>query len=259
MLGSVAKSILRRKKVPYSAEEIMLNREELERRIDQFLQQEVGQILTAVPYANHLADESQELDEDYYLRHRVETIKRIRMTSKTDALALAHMVEEDYDAARLWGRYTVQELNHDLLFLKDLRQHGYTDQLVDETEPFESTVAMLDYLANKIKETGSLAAVSYSIFVEWNSQRCSAKVVERAEEKYSRHHVVGSKTHVGIDDDQDHYKMMLDISYRLLLKKADESILFNLLKSISALFASYFRELYEKTVLQRELKSPVAN
>ena len=237
----------------------MLNREEFERCVDQFLAQEVGQILTTVPYAGHLADESQELDEDYYLRHRVETIKRIRMTSKTDALALAHMVEEDYDAARLWSRYTAQELNHDLLFLRDLQWHGYTDRSVDEIEPLESTVTMLDYLTNEIRKVGSLPAVSYSIFVEWNSQRCSAKVVERAEEKYSEHHVSGSKAHVGIDDNQDHYGMMLDIAYRLLLKKGDELILFDSLKKTSAFFAAYFRELYEKTVLQRELKSPVAN
>jgi hypothetical protein len=233
----------------------MLDRKKLKASLDYVLSQEVERILATVPYASHLTENSQELDEEYYLRHRVETIKRIRMTSKTDALALAQMVDEDYEAARLWGRYTAQELNHDLLYMKDLRQHGYTDEMVAAIEPFQSTMAMIEYLTTKIEGIGSLPAVAYSIFFEWNSERASAKVVEKAEKKYSPSFVSGSKAHLGIDETQDHYGMMLDITYRLLTKYGDEKILMELIKEISILISDYFRELYEKTVAQRQLKS----
>ncbi|NEO96077.1 MAG: hypothetical protein F6K56_40395 [Moorea sp. SIO3G5] len=233
----------------------MLNRKELEESLDYILRQEVERILATVPYAGHLTDENHELDEEYYLRHRIETIKRIRMTSKTDALALAHMVDEDYEAARLWGRYTAQELNHDLLFMKDLRQHGYTDEMVAAIEPFPSTMAMIDYLKNQIESIGSLPALAYSIFTEWNSERASAKVVEKAEKKYSKSFVSGSKAHVVTDETQDHYKIMLDIAHTLLAKKGDEKILIMLLKDISVFMGDYFDELYEQTVVQGQLKS----
>jgi hypothetical protein len=233
----------------------MLNRKNLEASLDYILRQEVDRILATVPYASHLTEDNQELDEEYYIRHRVETIKRIRMTSKTDALALAHMVDEDYEAARLWGRYTAQELNHDLLYIKDLRQHGYTDEMIAAIEPFQSTMAMIEYLTNKIEGIGSLPAVVYSIFFEWNSEQASAKVVEKAEKKYSPSFVSGSKAHLGIDQTQDHYGMMLDIAHKLLAKYGDEKILIDLLKEISVLISDYFRELYEKTVVQRQIKS----
>ena len=230
----------------------MLSREQLRENLECVMQEEIERIFVTVPYASHLTDQSQELNEAYYIRHRVETIKRIRMTSKTDALALAHMVDEDYDAARWWSRYTMQELSHDLLFLKDLRQHGYTEEQVAKIEPFPSTKAMLNYLTTKIESIGSLPAVAYSIFVEWNSERCSATVVEKVERQYSKSHVTGSKAHVGIDANEDHYGMMLDIAQRLVIKHSSEKVLIDLIRDISSFFSAYFRELYEETITLRE-------
>jgi hypothetical protein len=226
----------------------MINRQELEESLDFFLQNMVGNILRLVPNATHLTDDAQELNEDYYLRHRIETIKRIRMTSRTDALALARMVEEDYEAARWWGHYTAQEMTHDLLYMKDLRQHGLTDEDVAAVQPFSSTVAMLDYLTRNIAEVGSIAAVAYSIFVEWNSERASMTTVEKVEKKYSKSHVSGSKAHVGIDQNEDHYAMMLDVVHRLLALYPDETVLLNLLMDIAGYFAAYFNELHEATI-----------
>src|SRR5206468_10667470 len=114
-------------------------------------------------YATHLIDEKQELDQEYYVRHRIETVKRIRLTSKTDAFALARMVDEDYEAARWWSRYIAQELNHDLLYMKDLKQHGYTKRMIAVIEPFPSTIAMVDYIFEQILYIGALVAVAYSL------------------------------------------------------------------------------------------------
>lgn len=225
----------------------MLNRKTLEERLDEVLCEEVERFVASVPYAKHLTDDTQELNEEYYLRHRIETIWRIRMTSKTDALALARMVDEDYEAARSWARYTVQEMNHDLLFLKDLRAHGYTFEGFASVGPFDSTRALLSYLTDRIEADGSIAAVAYSIFVEWNSERYSSKAVSKAEKRFSRRHVTGSGAHVGIDEDQDHYSMMLDIAHRLLEGDCREEVLFQMIRDISALFRQYFCELYEAT------------
>lgn len=232
----------------------MLDRKELSEFLDDIMQREVEQFLATVPYASHLTDPDQELDTDYYLRHRVETIKRIRMTSKTDALALACMVEEDYDAARWWSQYVAEELGHDVLFMNDLRQYGYTNDAVEEVEPFQSTKTLLEYLTKNIESTGSLAAVAYSLFVEWNSERYSPRVVEKAEKKYSASYVSGSKAHLAIDKNEGHYETMLDITHSLLIKYGDENVLIDLIKHISGFFRDYFCELYEESVERRELE-----
>ncbi|HKV07937.1 MAG TPA: hypothetical protein VJ725_07370 [Thermoanaerobaculia bacterium] len=236
----------------------MLSREELAETIDRTLKEEVGRVLKTVPRASHLTDERQELDEEYYLRHRIETVKRIRMTSRTDALALASMVDEDYDAARWWSRYVAEELDHDRLYMRDLEKHGYTWEQVAAVEPFPSTQAMLSYLDAKIREMGALPAVAYSVCVEWNSERASAKVVNRAEKKYSRSHVAGSKAHVGIDETEDHYQVMLDVAYSLVRKHGDVDVLIRLLKDIMAFLGDYFRDLAEATSRPRELASASA-
>jgi hypothetical protein len=227
----------------------MLNRQELQVAVEGVLEDALERIWSAVPHINHLLDDSRELNEMYYLRHRVETIKRIRMTSKTDALALACMVDEDYQAARWWAKYLAQELTHDLLYLKDLKKHGYTDEMVDSIKPFHSTIAMLDYLTTKIESIGSLPAVAYSVCVEWNSERVSAKVVERVEKRFSPSHVSGSNAHVAIDENEDHYSTMLDVVYRLLVKQGSEQVLFDLLRDISNFLGDYFHELYKETIV----------
>ena len=228
----------------------MLNRNALEARIQRQLEGEIGWFTISVPYARHLTDPDRALDEEYYLRHRVETIKRIRLTSRTDALALARMVDEDYDAARLWSRYATREMNHDLLFQQDLERHGYTAAQIDATPPLASTMAMIDYLTRRIEGMGSLPAVAYSVFVEWNSERSSARVVEKARSQFSEHHVRGALAHAGIDGEHAHYRVMLDIVERLL-PRYDDEVLFLLLRDVAAWFSAYFRELYEVTVGQR--------
>jgi hypothetical protein len=226
----------------------MIDREQMAERLDELMTAEVARFLETVPDAAHLTDRTRPLEEAYYLRHRIETIKRIRMTARTDALALALMVEEDYEAARAWARYACEELDHDRLFMQDLLRHGLSEAEVHAVEPFPSTRAMLAYLDRRLGEVGSLAAVAYSIFVEWNSERYSGAVVEKAAEQFSPDHVEGSGSHYGIDQAEDHYRDMIDIAHRLVSRLGDETVLHDLIRDISGLFRDYFRELSEATL-----------
>jgi hypothetical protein len=230
----------------------MLSRTQFAELIDAENSSLVRDLFLSVPFSTHLTGVDEELDSDYYLRHRVETVKRIRLTAKTDALSLAQMIDLDYEAARPWSRYIAEELDHDLLYLADLRQHGYTNEQVADIEPFPSTQRMLAYLHEQLREVGPLAAVAYSVFVEWNSERGSQRVVEKAERQFSSRHVAGSRQHVGIDDEEDHYQVMVDVAYRLVSRLGDEQVLVRLLRDIAGFFGEYFLELYEATVGARE-------
>lgn len=225
----------------------MSSRQQLARNIDSFMAREVIRVIEKVPSSLHLIDERQELNDAYYLRHRIETVKRIRMTSRTDALALAAMVEEDYEAARWWSKYVHEELNHDLLYLKDLQKHGLKEKQVFKIDPFASTIAMVETIKAGIQHFGSIGAVAYSVWVEWNSERSSATVVERAGRKYSASHVRGARAHVGFDQKMDHYEIMVNVVHRLLRRHANDEALFGQLRLISDHIADYFLELEAST------------
>lgn len=229
----------------------MANFDELSTWMDRVMTEETQRYLDEVPFASHLTDET-DLDVDYYIRHRVETVKRIRFTAKTDALSLAKMVEEDYLASRKWSRYITEELCHDVLFLRDLRKHEMSEEDVFAIAPFPSTLGMVRYIEEEIENVGSLAAVAYSLAVEWSSERYSPKTVSKAEKAFTAEHVRGSKNHVGIDEDEDHYKMMLDVTSRLLEGAGGLPVLERLIRDIMAYFRQYFTELYEVTIGQRE-------
>jgi hypothetical protein len=230
-----------------------MNRKELERKISRHLDGAVARIVSTTPHADHLIASREELNEEYYIRHRIETVWRIRLTAKTDAMALARMIDEDYAAARWWSGYVAEELGHDLLYLADLQQHGLSEGDVLRTPPLPSTQRLLEYMAQKIDELGSLPAVAYSVFVEWNSERVSALAVERASRRFGPAYVEGSRKHTGIDENEKHYSLMLDVVYRLLQLRGTERLLFDLLNDFSDFFAAYFQELHDATLGRRSV------
>jgi hypothetical protein len=217
---------------------------ELRTLVDHTITLEGQLTLSSVPRVSHLTGDGAPLDRAYYLRHRIETVRRIRETARTDALALACMLREDYEAARKWARYTEQELNHDRLYLADLHRHGYTTDQVLAVPPMHATVLLLDTLEARIRELGSLPAVAYSVFVEWNSERASAAAVERAAEAFGPGHVAGSRAHLGIDVREDHLATMLDVARAVMRDRHDHAVLAELLHEIGALFRAYFTELH---------------
>ena len=231
----------------------MQNIAKFDSKIDEIFEKEIKIFFQNIPYASHLTDKNVDLDENYYIRHRIETIKRIKMTSRTDAIALAEMINENYDLSRKWAKYTLQEMNHDLMFMKDLKTHGYTQSQVDDVELFESTKNLGAYLEDSISKYGPIAAVAYSLFVEWNSDRYSKKAVEKAQEKYSERHISGSKAHVHFDEDHDHYQLIMSIAYHLIRDDDHEMQFFQITKDISSLFRSYFMELYQDTINKKTI------
>jgi hypothetical protein len=216
----------------------------LKRTLEQTMVNECVLFASMVPRADHLSRSTAPLDQAYYLRHRVETVRRIWETARTDALALAVMIGEDYDAARLWADYLREEMNHDKLYLSDLARHGITAPMVAATPPFAATVRLLATLERRIAEFGSLPAVAYSVFVEWNSKQASPAATERAEAAFGAAFVKGAKAHIAIDEREQHDDMMLDVAKAVLTARHyPEDLLTMLLAEFGALFRDYFVEL----------------
>lgn len=212
-------------------------------QLDGILHQEACLAAVTVPRVAHLTSDDSPLDHTYYVRHRIETVRRIRETARIDAQALAHMLAEDYESARSWAAYTVQELNHDRLYLADLAQHGLEESVVLNTVPLASTSALLATLRARMDGYGSLPAVAYSLFVEWNSARASAAAVTRATDAFGRDKVRGSAAHVRIDADDQHGDLMCTIAEQLVRRQTGFAALEFLLREVAAGFRAYFTEL----------------
>jgi hypothetical protein len=214
----------------------------LEAKLDRELEALNERFLAEVPRASHMTD-AEPLDVKYYLRHRIETIKRIRMTARTDALALAAMIGEDYDAARIWAQYACTELVHDRMFYDDLERQGLSRSEVDATPALPATEALGHFLEERITRYGSLPAVAYSVYVEWNSERFSRRAVMKAAESFGDAHVEGARSHLEVDDAESHCREMLMLAERLTRNEGGELRLFTLIANIAALFRDYFTQL----------------
>jgi hypothetical protein len=230
----------------------MLSHKEFGRHVDYTIGHEVQRIFSEVPFATHLTGDGQELNTEYYLRHRIETVKRIQLTAATDALALLQMIDIDYDAARPWSKYVAEELDHDRLYLRDLSRHGLSRKHVASVPPFAATVRLISFINQELVIGGPIAAVAYSLFTEWNSARGSLAVVKKAEKQYSAAHVAGSKAHIGIDDDDHHYVMILGIAHKLMSGRNTLDNIDRLLRGFGTLFGAYFEELYHATVAREK-------
>lgn len=224
--------------------------------LEALFRQENERFLAEVPRASHLTD-GRALELAYYLRHRVETIKRIRMTARTDALSLAAMVLEDYDAARVWARYICEELDHDCMFYVDLEHHGLTRAAVDAIVPLPATTALGDYLEQRIEQHGSLCAVAYSVFVEWNSERYSRPAVDKARAAFGEAATEGSFSHLAVDEQEDHARTMIALAEGLTQTLERRTLFLTDLSEIAALFRRYFRELHEATGQDRLGAQPI--
>lgn len=212
--------------------------------LEDTLHEEARRNVREVPRIGALSDAGQPFDLDYYLRHRIETVHRIRLTARTDALALAAMVPEHFDAARRWADYTAEEMKHDRFFLADLARHGWDAQRVLAVPPLRGTVALIDYLGRQIESVGGIAALAYSIYVEWNSARFSRPAVQRAEQALGAEFVKGARAHLGIDVKEDHFQEMVDIAYLLAGHADGLRVLRGLLSDIAGLLRESFIELH---------------
>ncbi|MEQ8966933.1 MAG: hypothetical protein RID91_14000 [Azospirillaceae bacterium] len=226
----------------------MLDRDTLTGRLDRLMQEEVSRFGAEVPNAGLLTDPAAPVDVAYYLRHRIETVHRIRLTAETDAKALSAMIPVNYEAARLWGRYTAEEMQHDRIFLRDLARHGLSDAQVLAVPPYASTRAMLAFLHRAIDEGGGLPAVAYSLFVEWNSERAGPAVADKIARQFGAGHVAGARAHLQLDDKEEHWTMMVDVARALLADERDAERLDDLIRAVAEHFRAYFRELHETTI-----------
>jgi hypothetical protein len=79
------------------------------------------------------------IDREYYKRHLIETVLRIRLNNEVDAYGLYKVGSKDNRLAATLAQYLSEENNHEGMFLRDLRRFGVEKDEVDALRPFPST------------------------------------------------------------------------------------------------------------------------
>ncbi|WP_058554308.1 iron-containing redox enzyme family protein [Thiohalocapsa sp. ML1] len=224
------------------------SRSNVRQRVDQFLDQLIAEFYEAVPFSRHQM-EDQNLHLEYYKRHNIETVVRLRMKRVIDGLTIHYFTQHDRTLAKKWCIYTADEMLHDVMFLKDLEKVGVSKEQVDATKPLFATKLLQGYFYYGLEHEGRpMASLSSSYFIEYTTQKTQPIWLDNLEKVLGKEKVKGQRAHVDHDLEDDHIDFVWDVLSTFINSQQDEDDVFQHLANIGKLFTMYFQELYELTV-----------
>lgn len=224
---------------------------ELRKRVDAILDTYIKDFYETVPFAQHQKNAA-ELNLDYYKRHNIETILRLRRKRTIDALAIKYFTKVDPVQAKAWAHYTDDEMLHDRLFAADLAKVGVTKDQIYSTEPMLSTKLLTGYLQYGMEfEDSPLALIASVYFVEYVTTRTQPEWLDNLESVLGQENVKGARAHVNTDLDDDHDDFVWRVMSTLVTTDADEQKVVEHLDHVYWLWKLYFVELHQLTVLGR--------
>jgi hypothetical protein len=226
----------------------MTTNSELRTKVDAILDTFIKDFYETVPYAQHQKNAA-ELNLDYYRRHNIETILRLRRKRTVDALAIKYFTKVDPVQAKAWAHYTDDEMLHDRLFAADLAKVGVTKDQIYSTEPMLSTKLLTGYLQYGMEfEDSPLALITSVYFVEYVTTRTQPEWLENLGKVLGEDNVKGARAHVNTDLDDDHDDFVWRVLATLVTSEADERKVIEHLDHIYWLWKLYFVELHQLTV-----------
>jgi pyrroloquinoline quinone (PQQ) biosynthesis protein C len=231
-------------------------RHELRTRVDARLDALINKFYREVPFAQHQLN-SPELHLEYYKRHNIETILRLRMKRTIDALTIHYFTKHDPVRAKAWARYTDDEMLHDQLFAKDLEKVGVPTEAIYAQEPLFSTKILQGYFYYGLEHEGRpLASLVSSYVIEYFTTKTQGAWLENLEKRLGADKIRGQRAHLNHDMDEDHTDFVWEVIASFMESEADEKKLFEHLDNVYRLFCAYFTELYQ-TVVERHTEPAV--
>ncbi|MFI9230395.1 hypothetical protein [Streptomyces rimosus] len=229
----------------------MTSNPELRKKVDALLDTFIKDFYETVPYAQHQKNAA-ELNLDYYKRHNIETILRLRRKRTVDALAIKYFTKVDPVQAKAWAHYTDDEMLHDRLFAADLAKVGVTKDQIYSTEPMLSTKLLTGYLQYGMEfDDSPLALITSVYFVEYVTTRTQPEWLDNLGTVLGEENVKGARAHVNTDLDDDHDDFVWRVLSTLITSEADGQRVTEHLNHIYWLWKLYFVELHQLTVVGR--------
>jgi hypothetical protein len=224
---------------------------DLRKRVDAVLEEFIKDFYATVPFAQHQKNSS-DLNLEYYKRHNIETILRLRRKRTIDALAIKYFTKVDPVQAKAWAHYTDDEMLHDRLFAADLAKVGVTKDEIYSTEPLLSTKLLTGYLQYGMEyEDSPLALITSVYFVEYVTTRTQPDWLDNLENVLGQESLKGARAHVNTDLDDDHDDFVWRVLSTLVGDETAEKKVLEHLQHVYWLWKLYFVELHQMTVLGR--------
>lgn len=221
---------------------------EFRARVDAYLDLCIKDFYENIPFAKHQL-EAKEINLEYYKRHNIETILRLRRKRTIDALALRHWTKTNPVVAKKWAHYTEDEMLHDVLFAADLEKVGVSKDEIYATEPLLATKLLTGYLQYGLEyEDSPLALVASVYFVEYTTTRTQPDWLDNLEKSLGREKLKGQRAHVGTDINDDHDDFVWDVLVTMVDSAEDEEKTLAHLRDVYQLWQMYFLEIYRLTV-----------
>jgi len=218
-------------------------------RLEQVAREEMQRLFSRVPMTRGF-HQGQWIELDYYRRHLVETVLRIRLNNEVDAYALYKIGAKDNHLAQTLAQYLAEEYGHESLFLRDIERFGLTKSDVDKITPMHSTDQLIGYLYLSINRDGPLPTMIWNWFVEWYSDQFNKTITQKAADVFGGDNVKGSMGHIQYDESHNHDDLMWSAVQRAITGWGDMAKAETYLRNFIHLIADYFEELHSQTVAQ---------
>ena len=219
---------------------------ELRTRVDTLLNSMIAKFYQEIPFAQHMLNGT-EINMDYYKRHNIETILRLRLKRTVDALAIRYFTKHDPVQAKAWAHYTEDEMLHDReFFVKDLEAVGVSKDKIYSQEPLLSTKLLMGYLLYDVEYKDSpLALISSVYFVEYTTVKTQPQWLDNLAKLLGKDKVSGARGHVNLDLKDDHDDFVWNVLVSLIKTPEDEEKVLDHIRNIGRLYVAYFIELHQ--------------
>lgn len=187
------------------------------------------------------------IDRDYYVRHLVETVLRIRLNNEVDTYALFKVGSKDDTLAAGLAKYLAEEFGHESMFARDLEKFGVSPAELNRMEVFPATAKLMGYLRICADQEGPAHTSVWNWFVEWYSDRYNQIITSKAAETYGTDNVRGSQAHINFDNAHDHDELMWRVVSRAVEGWSTQEKALERLELYIGMVGDYFSELYAAT------------
>jgi hypothetical protein len=230
--------------------------EELRKKIDARLNAMIQQFYRDVPGGTMQRD-SKKINLDYYKRHSIETVLRIRHKRMIDALVIHYFTKHDPKQAKAWAQYIEDEMLHGQMFAKDIeRLFGLSLEEIYQYEPLYSTKLLNGYFYYTLEHEGPMAAITSAYFLEYTTRMTQPQWLDNLASIFGEEKIRGARAHVNHDIKEDHNHFVWEVLVSTLKQPEDVARLETHLENIYGLFAAYFSEIYLKTLPQNDHVHP---
>ncbi len=221
----------------------------LRKKVDAKLDAMINQFYKDATYGCYQKDSTQ-VDRQYFVRHSIETVLRIRHKRMIDALVIHYFTKHNPKLAKAWAHYTEDEMLHGHLFARDTEKLAgiSLEEIYQQYEPLFSTQLLNGYFYFTLEHEGPLAAITSAYFLEYTTRMTQPEWLDNLEKVFGKDKLLGARGHVNHDIRDNHNNFVWDVLSALITSEEIEQRFFMHLDRIYGLFMAYFLDVYQVTL-----------